>query len=279
MKIQGLPIDLDALSQSSQSTTRTLESNTAKATQTTKKSSSELQLSPLVQFAYTHELSEYSFTSDETYIGYRSSDNSMALRAHSSKNISMKQENITIEATFSAEALGLTAEDFEQIGGKPFEFYLSFQQSQLHVEQKISAKTVETTRTPEEILQDLAKALSSIMRKKGDKDISIKLDDEAIRSLLGDAKISGIFKEILELISLLNSLKLSEGKREKEEITLSGKGKPYLDYDESLTVEGEQTNVEIKFTILPPAAKQEALPESASTTDTSTGQEPIDISV
>ncbi len=279
MKIQGLPIDLDALSQSSQSTTRTLESNTAKATQTTKKSSSELQLSPLVQFAYTHELSEYSFTSDETYIGYRSSDNSMALRAHSSKNISMKQENITIEATFSAEALGLTAEDFEQIGGKPFEFSLSFQQSQLHVEQKISAKTVETTRTPEEILQDLAKALSSIMRKKGDKDISIKLDDEAIRSLLGDAKISGIFKEILELISLLNSLKLSEGKREKEEITLSGKGKPYLDYDESLTVEGEQTNVEIKFTILPPAAKQEALPESASTTDTSTGQEPIDISV
>jgi len=239
-------------------------------------SKSSLQLSPLLQIAYQHKLSEFSYTSDETTIGYRSEDNSMAFRAHSRTDFHSRQETISIEATFSAEALGLTAEEFAAIGNKPFEFSLSFQKSELNVEYKASAKYITPTRTTDELLRDLGKALTKALSKKGD-DVLIKFDEEAIRTLMTDPEVSKVFQQILGLINLINMMKRQESDGKKEEIEISGKGRTYLDVDEQTTINSSETTIDIKFTILPPA-EQSATVETAASLEPTVTESSVDVS-
>lgn len=235
---------------------------TSAASNTSETNKSALQLSPLLQVAYQHKLSEFSYTSDETTIGYRSEDNSMALRAHSHVDFHSRQESYSIEATFSAESLGLTAEDFAAIGNKPFEFSLSFKKSELNIDYKASAKYVTPTRTTDELLRDLGKAISKAFAKKGD-DVLIKFDDEAIRTLMTDPEVAKVFQQILGLINLINMMKKQEGSGKKEEIEISGKGRTYLDVDEQTTIDSSETSIDIKFTILPPGAQSASLETAA----------------
>ncbi len=237
--------------------TQTYNSNT---TETNK---SALQLSPLLQVAYQNKLSEFSYSSDETTIGYRSEDNSMALRAHSHTDFHSRQETISIEATFSAESLGLTAEDFATIGNKPFEFSLSFQKSDLQIDYKASAKYVTPTRTTDELLRDLGKALTRAIGKDGD-NVQIKFDDEAIRTLMTDPEVAKVFQQILGLINLINMMKRQQNSGKKEDIEISGKGKPFIDVDEQTNIESSESTVNIKFTILPPGGQNASVEATAA---------------
>lgn len=215
---------------------------------------SNLQLSPLMQIAYQHKLSEFSYSSDETVIGYRSEDNSMALRAHSHTDFHSKQETINIEAIFSAEALGLTAEDFAAIGNKPFEFSLSFQKSDLNIKYEATARVITPNKSADDLLRDLGKAIMRVMKEKGKDNFMITFDEDAIRTLMADPEIAKVFQQILGLINLINMMKRKEGDGKTKEIEISGKGKEYLDVEEKTTIDSNESTINIKFTINPPAA-------------------------
>jgi hypothetical protein len=220
-------------------------------------------LSALTQFVYSHEFTEFSYISDETIIGYRSKDNSMALRAHSRTDLHLQQEKISLEITYSAEALGLTAKDFERTGGKSIELFFSLRQTQTRLEYKSTTELTRTMRKPEDILRDLSKALVDALRDKGSGSISLRLDDEAIQALMQDENFAKLFKEIMLIISFINMLKRMQGEKGQREVHISGKGEPILNYDESLSVDSKETIMDFKLTILPPGYRAEAVPLQA----------------
>lgn len=219
--------------------------------------------SPLLAFSSQTEISELHFTSTETAFAYRK-DNSLALKARRDIDVQMKQERYTIEATLSAEMLGLSAKDFEATGNKPIEFFFSFKQSDLQVKYQSSTAERKTLRKPEEILHDLIKSLASILKEKGDKNITVMLDEEAIKLLMQDERFAKVVRDVINLINILNQLKLHGGERNNYEIKLSGKGKPYIDHQESISVRGSESTFEFKLTILPPKAEENPkIPEAA----------------
>lgn len=220
-------------------------------------------LSALTQFVYSHEFTEFNYSSDETVIGYRSKDNSMALRAHSRTDLHLQQEKISLEIIYSAEALGLTAKDFERTGGKPIELSFSLKQTQTRLEYKSTTELMQTMRKPEDILRDLSKALVDALRDKGGGAISLRLDDEAIQALMQDENFAKLFKEIMLIISFINMLKRMQGEKGQREVRISGKGEPILNFDESLSVDSKETIMDFKLTILPPVPKAEVAPVQA----------------
>lgn len=232
-------------------------------TQPAQRPESSDRLSALTQFGYSHEFTEFSYSSDETVIGYRSKDNSMALRAHSHTDLHLQQEKISLQVTYSAEALGLTAKDFERTGGKPIELSFSFKQTETRLEYKSTTELMRTMRKPEDILRDLSKALVDALRDKGGGAISLRLDDEAIQALMQDENFAKLFKEIILIISFINMLKRMQGEKGQREVRISGKGEPILNYDESLSVDSKETMIDFKLTILPPGSKAEAAPVEA----------------
>lgn len=232
-------------------------------TQPVQEPESSDSLSALTQFVYSHELTEFSYSSDETVIGYRSKDNSMALRAHSHTDLHLQQEMISLQVTYSAEALGLTAKDFERTGGKPIELSFSLKQTETRLEYKSTIELMRTMPKPEDILRDLSKALVDALRDKGSGAISLRLDDEAIQALMQDENFAKLFKEIMLIISFINMLKRMQGEKGQREVRISGKGEPILNYDESLSVDSKETMVDFKLTILPPGSKAEAAPAEA----------------
>ena len=225
---------------------------------------SSSRLSPLLAFSYSHDLTEVSFTSDETMFAYRSEDNSLALKARSKTDINLRQEKITIEATFSAESLGLTAKDFEANGNKPFDFSFSLQQTDINIKYKSVTEEKKTLRKPGEILQDLVKSFTKIMREKGDKNILVNFDDEAIGILMKDERFAKVVQDVLNLINVLNKMKLNDGERKNYGIKLTGKGASYIDHNESLSIDSKQTTIDFKFTILPPSMKENKQIEPAN---------------
>ena len=265
MKIQDLFSELPT--PSSHSTTQPISTNRHQEVAPSTNDNPVYQPSPLLQFAYSHNITELNYTEDQTSIGYRK-DNSMALYAHSSTNFQMRQETISIEATFSAESLGLTAKDFEQSGNQPLQFSLSLKKSDIQIAYKSHTQTVQPMRPADEILRDLGKSIVDAMRNKGG-GILLNLDEEALSTLLSDEKISKVFKELLNLIAMVNSMKKLEGKRGKNEINISGKGQHYIDHAESLSINNQETSIEFKFTILPPSTEQKQPQISAQTANTS----------
>jgi hypothetical protein len=221
--------------------------------------------SSLLKFAYSRNITELTYSNDETIIGYRK-DNSMALRAHSTTNINMRQESISVEATFSAESLGLSADCFGEDGKTPIQFSMAFSMSDFQLNYKSSAKVVQTTRSVDEILQDLGSALGNALRGKGQ--IRLNLDDEALRSIFADEKIAKLYMEIVSLVAMVNSMKKMNEDSEDQEINISGKGKPYLDYEEQLSIDSKESLIEFKFTILPPGSAQEQISSSQDSVET-----------
>ncbi|GEM_PF-2004532 len=233
--------------------TKVGNTNLSSAKTSTAENSNEI--SPLLSFSSQYELSELKFNSTETAFAYRK-DNSLALKARREVDIQFKQERYTIEATLTAESIGLTAKDFEAIGNKPLEISFSFKQSDVHVQYKATVAERKTVRKPEEILQDLVKALSSILKEKGDKNIAVLLDEEAIKLLMQDEQFAKVIRDVINLINILNQLRLHGGERKNYSIKLSGKGAPYIDYEENLTMRGSETSFDFKLTILPPKSEE-----------------------
>jgi hypothetical protein len=209
-------------------------------------------LTLLARVARQHEFSEVAISQDSTRLALRAEDGSLLMRATYHTDVHLKQERVVMELTFAGETLGLTRVDFAQNGGGPIQLSLSLRQSWLAGEVGTSSQLVRPTRKAEEILRDLSKALVDVLRQRGNKNISVALDEEAVRSLLGDAKVAKLFGELLGLIRVISAMKLEAGPRDDYLISISGQGKPYLESESSLRLEGEDLQVELHLTILPP---------------------------
>lgn len=222
------------------------------------------QISGVSSFAMAMRLSELSLTSTTTQFQYRS-DNSLAIKAHSNISFQARTEEFRFDVTMSAESLGLTRVDFMD-ASKPMTIQLTYSQSQLQVSQKISIKEIQTLRKPEEIIQDLVKALTNVFKDPGNKTVSYVLDSEAIQSLTqSDPKLARLFGELVMIMAMINLMKRQGEERNDYTIFLSGKGKPYLDIQEEIDGELVSQTYQFNITVEPP---------SVSKTDTIKALEP-----
>jgi len=222
------------------------------------------QISGVSSFAMAMRLSELSLTSTTTQFQYRS-DNSLAIKAHSNISFQARTEEFRFDVTMSAESLGLTRVDFMD-ASKPMTIQLTYSQSQLQVSQKISIKEIQTLRKPEEIIQDLVKALTNVFKDPGNKTVSYVLDSEAIQSLTqSDPKLARLFGELVMIMAMVNLMKRQGEERNDYTIFLSGKGKPYLDIQEEIDGELVSQTYQFNITVEPP---------SVSKTDTIKALEP-----
>ncbi len=166
----------------------------------------------------------------------------------------------------TADSLGLTGADFID-PSKPMIINLMYSQSQLQVSQKITIKEVETLRKPEEIIQDLVKALTSVFKDPDNKSVSYVLDSEAMQSLIqSDPKIAGLFTELVMIMAMVNLMKRQGEPSNDYTIFLSGKGNKYLDIQEEIDGELINTSYQFNITVLPPETKK-PIPEIETETD------------
>jgi len=231
---------------------------------TTSEADEVQQLSPRAPLVYTHDLEEFNFSRDQTQYAYYSQDHNVALRARSQLNIQSRQETYSFDLTFSAEALGRTAKDFEAAGGKPIEFSFTMLQERLQAQQIETSKVVKTLRKPTDILLDLAEALQTVMRDRGNKSVSYVLDQEAREALMGDSKIVEALGQLATLMAMINLMKSRNEPSNDYTIYVSGKGKPYLDHERQTDVTHEMVSVEFHMTILPPGAGMPELQPSSN---------------
>jgi hypothetical protein len=214
-------------------------------------------LTNLAQFTMSSHISDLNLSEDSTSFAYYKSDNSMAMRAESHTQVHLHEETYNFEINYSAEALGLTEKDFN--GGKPMVLKFSFQQKEINYESIISARVVNTLRNPLDILTDLAKALRDVLRDGDNKSVSYVLDDEARKSLLSDPKITKLVNELILLMASINLAK-KQGQSKHYTINVSGKGKPWIDYQEKTNIDGKSQTVNYTITINPPGQKTISAP-------------------
>jgi hypothetical protein len=221
-------------------------------------------ISGVSSFAMAMHLSELSMSSTSTQFAYRS-DNSLAIHASSKVNLKARTENYRFDITLTAESLGLTAADFVD-PEKPMSIKLVYSQSQMQISQKITIQEIKTLRKPEEILQDLVKALRDVFRDSGNKSVSYVLDSEAITALAqSDPKMAELFYHLVTIMAMINLMKKQNEGSNDYTIFLSGKGKPYLDIQ--METEGELLNQTFEFNIsvTPPKAEEKIKTEEIQT--------------
>ena len=165
---------------------------------------------------------------------------------------SQKIESLKMDFTFSAESLGLSKKDFEANGGKPIELQIDFAQQSVDYLRERSLTVSQPNRKAHEVLADIAKGLQTVFSKKGDKNVRLHLDHEAVQSLLQDAKSTELMDDIVALITIINQIRLHQGKPDQYDIYVSGKGKLTVDYHDKLKVNISGSSVSLHITIQPP---------------------------
>ena len=212
-------------------------------------------LSGVSSFAFSMQLTELNISSTETSFAYRK-DNSLAIQARSQLNFKARSEEYRFDITLTAESLGLDKSAFAD-PKKPMTIQLMYAQSELQISHKISIQEVKTLRTPQEILQDLAEALTEVFRDPGNKSVCYVLDFEAIQSLTqSDPKMAELFSELVMIMAMVNLMKRQGEASNDYTIFLSGKGKPYLDIQQEIDGEMINTTYQFNITVLPPEAKE-----------------------
>jgi len=226
--------------------------------------SDKTDISGLSSFALSMQLAEINYANSSSEMIYRSDDNSLALKASKSVNINLKIEKFQFDITLSAESLGLNASMFAN-SKEPMILKLQYSQTELFMSNDIQIKKQKTLRTPQEIIQDLVKGLTTAMQDPNKRTIIYTLDDEAIQSLVqSDPQMSKLFGELVMIMNAVNLMKdQSQGNRDYT-IMLSGKGKPYTEVNEEVDIQGFDKEYSINITILPPQT------DSASQVDTTT---------
>ncbi len=233
-------------------------------------STDSTSLSSLAQIKLSHNIVDLNISQDKTSFAYYTEDNSMAVRAHSQTDIKLHQENFQFEISYSAEALGLNAEDFKD--NQPITFSFSFQQQKLDFTKQVSMQTVKRTRQPYEILADMAEGLRQVLRDPGNKSVYYELDDEARKVLMQDPKILKLFNELIMLMASIN-LAQQEGDKNSYLIRVSGKAKPWIDYQEKTELNIDSRSVDVTITINPPARQNDVTVGEASLPAQSGGTE------
>lgn len=227
-------------------------------------SSDKTAISGLSSFALSMQFSELNYANSSSEMLFRSDDNSLALKASRSVNISLKIEKFQFDITLSAESLGLDSSMFKN-KLEPLTLKLQYTQTDLMISRDIQIKQHKTLRTPQEIIQDLVKGLTTAMQDPDKKTIIYTLDDEAVQSLVqSDPKLAKLFGELVMIMNAVNLMKdQSQGNRDYT-IMLSGKGKPYTEVAEDVDVKGFAKEYSVNITILPPQADSAEQAEPAT---------------
>jgi hypothetical protein len=230
-------------------------------------------LSPLASFALNHQVLDLSVNTEQTQFLMRSSDNSIAMRLHSTTDFQASIERMTLDFDFSAESLGLTAKDFAATKGKPIQFSFAIQRESMSFSLEQNIHVQKTIRSADEVLTDIAKGIGEVLKQRGDKGIALVLDQEAIQSLLGASGSSGeLVDEVVRLLIWINTLKLGKGDKQLYALFVSGKGKPVVNVEEKKSINIQSIQMNVNITIHPPVesqstASQEELDLSQQTVD------------
>jgi hypothetical protein len=174
-------------------------------------------------------------------------------------------EKFQFDLTLSAESLGLDASMFKN-SSEPMILKLQYTQTELMFSSEIQIKQHKTLRTPQEIIRDLVKGLTTAMQDPDKKTIIYTLDDEAIQSLVqSDPQLGKLFGELVMIMNAVNLMKeQSQGNRDYT-IMLSGKGNPYTEFSEKVDITGYAKEYSVNITILPPNTDSANQVEAAAT--------------
>jgi hypothetical protein len=206
-------------------------------------------LTPLAQFFISSEIRDLTINQEKTEFVYNKTDNSVALKAHSQTDIRVHEEVYNFEITLSAEALGLTAKDFE--GNKPWVMKFSYQEQEIHYSRQKSLQIHKRIREPYEVLSDLVSALREVFKDQGNKTVAYQLDEEARQALMSDSNVLLALNQIVMMMAMINLAKKAGDVRHYT-IGVSGKANPLVEYEEKTALDSQSRTVNFSITINPP---------------------------
>mgnify|MGYP000897532127 FL=1 len=210
------------------------------------------ELSSVAAFCLEAGFTEVSFEGSKTVLAYRS-DSSLKMSAKLNMSVSLSQTKLEMDLTIPAEAFG---EDYfkpQDFSKGPIIFSFSYAVNSVQIEKRIKSSEVKPLRKVEEVLQDIQSALGEVLRQKGNKTVALVLDEEAIKVLFSDPKVQKLMGELAALIGMANSLSVAKGgQRDLYAIQVSGKGKPYLDYQQDVSVHSDSQQIGLRLVITPP---------------------------
>lgn len=209
--------------------------------------------SPLAQISTAYGLTELSVQGAQTSYSYRK-DGSLALQANSTRSYTLNQQTTDVELQFSADFFDpdTFAADAFQNGSLSFD--LNAWDQTLTAETTTTIKVVRPIRKVEDILGDISQGIREILNRKGDKNLRLVLDGEAIQALASDKKMQSLMNELTGLICVINGLAVYGGKRDFYTLLVSGKGNPYLDAQKETQIKATVNQVHFKVTITAPSA-------------------------
>lgn len=226
--------------------------------------SDKTEISGLSSFALSMQFAEMNYSESTSEMLYRSDGNSLALKANRSIDVNLKLEKFQFDITLSAESLGLDASAFGN-KSEPMTLKLQYTQFDLMLSRDIQVKQHKTLRTPQEIIQDLIKGLTTAMQDPDKRTIIYTLDDEAVQSLVqSDPKLAKLFSELVMIMNAVNLMKDQSHGNHDYTIMLSGKSKPYTEFTDDMDVKGFAKEYSVNITILPPQSDSAAQAESAT---------------
>jgi hypothetical protein len=171
-------------------------------------------------------------------------------------DVSYRSQETEMTLTLPAEFFGSGAFSSSAFQNGPLQVTMEYRSFTQQVQTKTQITQVTPLRKAEDILTDITKAISQVLQNKGDKSVSLHLDDAAIHALLSDPSIQKVMREISALLCVINSMTTQEKMRDQYTIRVSGKGSPYQDVQQNTTIRGESNTVRLKLVILPPQPDQ-----------------------
>ena len=220
----------------------------------------KVDTSPLAQISTAYGLTNLSVQGSKTQYGFYK-DGSLGLQANTTYQYSLQQNFSNLELTFSADLFkeGTFAENTFKNG--PLSFEMDAWDQTIQAETSTKIRVVQPIRKVEDILKDITTGVREILSQRGDKNLRLVLDGEAIQALLSDEKIKGLMNELAGLICVINGLSLYGGPRQDYTLLVSGKGKPYLDIQQDQQIHVTSNRLHFKVTVTPPTDQnQKATP-------------------
>ena len=216
------------------------------------KGNQTVEYSEMSEMLMKYDVSDYSFSGNSSQMVFNSKNGDVRLQSTSELNVSSHIENIDLEISLPAEILNFDPSIFEKNGNQPIQIEFSFLFTQKKIEYFSNLSIQKTNRTPQEVIGDLAKALYSVVKERGNKSVGISLDIEALQTLLGSDKSEALMEKIAALIGLINSLRKMDEESKHYQIFVSGKGPTNVNFYQKADISVESRNINLKINIQPP---------------------------
>ncbi len=204
-----------------------------------------LALSEVSQLTLRQGWSEVQFSAQSSRLAFRR-DGSLALVVQTSSSFTARSQETLLEVHLPASLLGEGVELKE-----PLVLEFEAWDEALHIQASRQISLVRPTRRVEEILSDILEAVQEAFRGKEAKSLRLFFDEEALKILSADEKLRRLIQELLSLVQLIQALRQEEQPDETLWITISGKGKPYLQVSEEKTVESEASRLRVRLIFQP----------------------------